>query len=65
MPSLVMRVIERKQLGILFKDLIEDIKEQRVSVSFVDNKDLIINGEILEEKMQEILDIYNICSVCI
>ena len=48
MSCLIIRAIKKKQLGIIMKDTIEDINEQRVLVSFVNNIDLMINRKKLE-----------------
>ena len=55
---LIIKEIENGNLGIKFKVPIIEEEEQCVSISFVDNTDLITEGDDSEAKMQEIIDAY-------
>ena len=56
--SLIIKQIEDQNLGIILQSLLVNISEQTVSVSFVDDTDLMTNGENNEIKIQRILTIY-------
>ena len=54
-----MRVIEKTNLGIKLKSHITSIQELITAVLFVDEANMIEEGDEAEENMQEILEIYN------
>ena len=56
---LIMRVIEKVNLGMKLKSHITSIKELIIAVLFVDDADMIEEGDEAEENMQEMLEIYN------
>jgi len=56
---LIMRVIEKANLGMKLKSHITSIKELITAVLFVDDTDMIEEGDEAEENMQEMLKIYN------
>jgi len=55
---LIIKEIEKKNLGIIFRSNVSNEMEQCISVSFVNDNDLVIDRENAEEKIQEIIDIY-------
>ena len=55
---LIIKGIEKKNLGMIFKSTVSKESKQCVSVLFVDDTDLITEGENAESKMQEIINIY-------
>ena len=56
---LIIRDIEKRNLEIQFNNPIYQINHQVVSVSFVNDMDLVSNRENTENNMQQILDRYN------
>ena len=48
---LIIRDIEKRNLGIIFKDPVEKINHQVVSISFVDNTDLVSNRDNIVDKI--------------
>ena len=53
---LIIKEIENRNLGIMFKVPMREEEEQCVSIYFVDDVDLITEGDDSEVKMQEIID---------
>ena len=56
---LIMKVIEKENLGMRLKSNITLLEEFITAVLFVNDADMITEGEKAEEKMQMILKIYN------
>ena len=56
---LIIRSIERKKLGMKFESQVNRDIILKVSVAFVDNNDIVADGEDVEEDMKTILDDYN------
>jgi len=56
--SLIIKQIENENLGIIFQSPVKEVQEQSVSVSFVDDTDFIAEGHQYQQKMQQIINIY-------
>ena len=54
-----MRVIEKENIGMQLKSNMTLIKELITVVLFVDDADMIAEGDEAEEEMQLMLEIYN------
>jgi len=56
---LIIKQLEKEQLGIIFKSNLTHLKEQCVSVSFVDDTDFVSEGQDHESKMMRIVKSYH------
>ena len=56
---LIIKKIEKENLGIHFKSIISALQEQSVSVLFVDDTNLITDRKEVEARMQQIINMYN------
>ena len=56
---LIMKVTEKEKVGMQLKSVIMKNEEELTAVIFVDNADMISEGNNTMEKMQKILEIYN------
>jgi len=56
---LIIKEIEKRELGIMVISKLSNIVVQKVSIAFADDTDLMIEEENAEEKMKSIVKIYN------
>ena len=56
---LIMRVIEKENVGMKITSKIALMKELIIAVLLVDNADMIAEGDMAEENMQEMLETCN------
>ena len=56
---LILKVIEKNNLGMNFESLISNESMQVVAVSYVDDNDLVSDGEIVVEKMNKGVHIFH------
>ena len=56
---LIIKQLETEKLGIILKSKLLQLKEQCVSVSFVDDTDFVSEGQEYESKMKKIINSYH------